>query len=51
MLNDNAQHLKKGGNWLQFSHKILTSMDCMGLKAPQILELLELFTYDQWVLV
>jgi len=34
MLNDNAQHLKKGGNWLQFSHKILTSMDCMGLKAP-----------------
>lgn len=47
MFNDKARHPKKGGNWLQFSHKILTSMGCMGSKAPQILELLELFAYDQ----
>jgi hypothetical protein len=51
MLNDKARHPKKGGNWLQFSHKILASMDCMAWKVPQILKLLYLFAYDQWVLV
>ncbi len=51
MLNDTARHPKKRGYWLQISHKILTSMDCMGSKALEILELLELSTYYQRVLV